>query len=264
MFSYYRYIGTVILVLLSLGILGSVIYVVLTHSYAKTANRKFNRMRYSYLGVRAITTFCCSLIVVILLASSVSGIQLFRPDSKAEQKSISFSESLAENKKSIALLEDPSWKDLTISKKLGVLQKLCDVERSRWGLSHPINIRSRAFRNNLQGCYNNDDHTVLINTYHLINDSPTDVLDTGYHAYEYSLVQLLDSVSEEQKSLSVFDVAKTYKEEFVNYVDGESCYDDYYCQSVEADARRYTEYASKQYQGIIKEYLTSEVKEIKK
>lgn len=263
--AYFRYIGVFVAVLLALAFVASVLYVVMTQEYSKSKagkeNKKFNKNRFSFLGARAISTACCSLIVFYLFGTSVTGFQLFRPNIGAEQESTSFSDYFEKNMETIALLEESRWEGLTTKEQLDVLQIVCNVEKARWGISHPIYIKSRAFKSDLLACYNNADHTVLINTSHLKDNSSMDILISILHecrhAYQHSLVDLYNSANGEQKNLAIFDVVKTYKAEFSDYKDGDYNYLEYYCQSVEEDSRNYSEHAANEYRDKILIYLDS-------
>lgn len=260
--AYMHYLRILIVVLLIIAVIVSIVYVVLTKRYSVSVSgknqRHFSFNRFSVLGVRTIMTSCTSLVVVYLVASTVTGIQLFNPKSQTAEDSVpSFVEYYEDNADIFDKLEEHTWATLSPEEKLDVLQVVCNGEKAKLGIKDPIYIKSKVFRNDLLGEFIAADNTVLINAKHLENDSSYSVLTTVthecYHSYERSLVKLYDTVDEDQKRLMAFDRAAHYKEEFANYHDGES--DDYYFQAVEIDARDYSEEAAEDYKDKILSHL---------
>lgn len=125
---------------------------------------------------------------------------------------------------------------------------VCNAETKRLGLQTPqISIKSRYFENNLLGAYMRADHTILINAKLLKETAEEALVCTAhecFHALQYDLVEFYDSVPDEKKKLMIFNTVEKYKTEFSNYKDG-YCedFDDYYDQSVEEDARSFSNYA---------------------
>lgn len=260
--AYMNYLRSFIVVLLIIAVIASIVYVVLTKKYAASVSgkkqRHFNFSRFSVLGVRTIITSCTSLVVVYLIASTVTGIQLFNPKSQTAESSVSsFVEYYEDNADVFDKLEQHTWETLSPEEKLDVLQVVCNGEKAKLGIKDPICIKSKVFRNDLLGEFVAADNTVLINAKHLENDSSYSVVKTVahecYHSYERSLVKLYDAVDEDQKRLMAFDHAVYYKEEFANYHDGES--EEYYFQAVEVDARDYSEKAAEDYRDKILSHL---------
>lgn len=260
--AYMNYLKTFILVLLIIATIASIAYVIMTKKYASSLSikkqRLFNFKRFSFLGARTIVTSSLMLIVVYLVFSTVTGIQLFRPATeKAENTTSSFAEYYESNADTFDKLEQNTWVTLSATEKLDVLQVLCNAEKAKLGVKDPINIKSKAFRSNLLGEFIPTDNTILINAKHLEEDSSYSILTTVthecYHSYERSLVKLYNSADEDQKNLMAFDRAKRYKEEFANYKDGEN--ERYYWQAVEIDAREYSEKAADDYRDKILSHL---------
>ena len=88
--AYMKYLGAFIITMFVIATIISVAYVLMTKKYSQTpACRKqkcFNFKRFSFLGVRTIVTSCTTLIVVYLIATSVTGLQLFRPATEEAAK----------------------------------------------------------------------------------------------------------------------------------------------------------------------------------
>ena len=260
MIAYFRYVGLLIVILLALSILLSVFYIVMTRQYSKSnackKNKKFCIKRYSFLGVRTITTMVCSFLIVVLLGSSLTGFQLYRPTQNAlTDTSVDYSEYLNKNIDSIMLL-DSGWEKLDNEQKMNVLQKVCNIERAKLGINNPIHVKSKAYMNDLLACYNPKDYSVSINAHHL-DDNGMDVLESClhecHHAYQFELVDLYNNISEEKKQLAVFTSVKSYKEELSNYKCGED-FDEYYQQKCEMDARSYALYEVQSYKNVINDY----------
>lgn len=266
MIAYFRYVSLLIVILLALSVLVSVLYIIMTRQYSKSKarkrNKKFSIKRYSFLGVRTITTLVCSFLIVCLLGSSLSGLQLYRPTQNAvADTSIDYSDYLNQNKDSILLL-DSGWEKLDNEQKMNVLQKICNIEKAKFGIKNPIYVKSKAYMNELLACYNPDDNTVSINA-QLLDDNGMDVLESCLHecrhAYQYELVDLYNQTNDQQKNLAIFTSARSFKEEFSDYKGGE-CFDEYYQQECEVDARSYAQYEVQSYKNIINDYKRKDKK----
>ena len=261
--GYFRYTGLLIVILLLFSVLAGIIYILMTRQYSSSKvsknNKKFSIKRFSLLGVRTIVTTCCSILIVFLVGSTISGNQLYKPSIDAATASADNSEYLIENNiDTIVLLESCRWKELDIEAKITVLQTVANIERSKLGIiTHPIYVKSKPFFNELLGCYDNKTNTALINTKHLEEDNSLEVLETAlhevYHAYEQSLIELFDSTNDEYKSLAVFNNSIKYKEEFLDYKSADQ-YEEYMHQTCESDARSYAQYEVQVYKNIINDY----------
>lgn len=260
--AYFNYLEVFIISSFVIAAFLSIVYIAMTKKYSSLIStgkpKYFNFKRFSILGTRTIVTVCSMLVVVYLLATTITGIQLFRPNyENAECYVQSFVEYYEDNAATFVKLEQNTWNKLAPSEKLDVLQVVCNAEKVKLGIQEPIYIRSKAFKSNLLGEYVYQYNTVLINIKHLEEDSSYSVLSTVthecYHSYERSLVSLYNNVDDEQKKLMTFDRAKQYKEEFANYKDGDS--EDYYWQTVEKDAREYSEKATEDYRDKILSHL---------
>ena len=250
--TYFQELDAFIIIASVIGVVGSVAYIFLTQEYSKSKtcakNKKFNKERLSALGARTIITSCCSLVVIYIAGTAITGLQLYRPSTEANDTSTGFIEYLDENSDTFDLLEESKWQTLTNNQKLDVLQMICNAERFRLGVQSSIRIKSRYFENNLLGSYVKADQTILINTKLLKEGTTKEVLECCthecFHALQYDLIEFYDSIPEDQKKLMIFDTVEKYKTEFSNYKDGYCAdFDDYYDQSVEEDARSFSNYA---------------------
>ena len=250
--TYFQELGVFILIAFLIGITGSIVYILMTLKYSKSKarlkNRGFNKIRFCALGARTIITSCCSIVVIYIAGTAITGIQLYRPSTEASDTSSGFIEYLDENSDAFDLLEESKWQTLTNNQKLDVLQMVCNGERIRLGIQSSIRIKSRYFENNLLGSYVKADQTIIINTKLLKEGTAEEVMACTthecFHSLQYDLVALYDSVPDEKKKLMIFNTVEKYKTEFSNYKDGYCAdFNDYYGQSVEEDARSYENYA---------------------
>ena len=250
--AYFEYYGIWISVLLIVSAIVSIVYIKMTRKYANSkiseTNKSFSRKRYCFLGTRTITTIICSIFVFILVGTSVTGLSLNRPNDKAVDTSKSFTEYLDENVESLDLLEESRWKKLSNQNKIDVLQDVCNAERLRLGIKSPLFIKTRILENNLLGTYINSSKTIIINYKLLEKGTPEEILECltheCFHSFQYELVDLYDSLSDEQKKLYIFQFVQDYKNEFAQYKNGYcSDFNEYYGQSIEENSRSYASYA---------------------
>lgn len=250
--AYFCELGVFIILMVSLGVIGSVVYIIMTQKYSKSKasekNKCFNKKRFSILGARTIISVCSSIVVFFLATTAATGMYLYRPSVEASDDSSSFIDYIDKNIDTFDLLEESKWQTLSNNRKLDVLQMVCNAERIRLGVQSSIRIKSRYFENNLQGAYLMVDRTVLINTQLLKEGKPREILECCthecFHALQHELVELYDSVSEDQRNLMIFNTVEEYKTEFASYQDGYGeDFDQYYDQKVEEDARSYSSYA---------------------
>lgn len=258
--AYFRYIGVFIVIVLTVACVVSLGYVVMTRMYSQSdvcgENRSFSSGRYSILGVRAITTACCSVVVLYLIGSSMTGSYQFRSVPSSKSGESGFGEYFTDNAETFMLLEQRRWEQLSSGEKFNVMQAVCDAERIRLGISHPIVIQSRNLKDDLLGCYVHSKRQVLIDSKHLEEDSSSEILETVthecFHSYEHNLVELYNSVGEKQKELRLFDKAEIYRAEFADYQDDGSLR--YYSQQVEEDSRTCAAQETERYYSMILTY----------
>lgn len=96
----------------------------------------------------------------------------------------------------------------------------------------------------------------------LLNDSSDELVNTiaheAYHSLQYRMIDTYEEANEDMKPLIFYYDASVYKEEFTNYIDGNSDICGYYTKKVEADARSYAKSATYEYFERIDEYLSDE------
>lgn len=161
------------------------------------------------------------------------------------------------------LLDEEEWKNLSTRKKSAVLQTVCNIEATYLGLDHELNLKIDNTRN-ISGAYNEKKHTITICN---VEESPEDLLDTicheAYHAMEWAVVDVYDSLPEDAQGLYYFANAMFWKKEFENYKSAEMEEDSadlfaYYFQETEIAARNYAEGKVEYYFTQIQELIDKE------
>lgn len=108
--TYFQKFGTFIIIASLIGVVGSMAYILLTQKYSKSKtcakNKNFNKKRFCALGARTIITSCCSLVVIYIAGTAITGIQLYRPSTETSDTSSGFIEYLDENSDTFDLLEE--------------------------------------------------------------------------------------------------------------------------------------------------------------
>ena len=168
-------------------------------------------------------------------------------------------ETIEKNITMLVLLDEDKWYSLSLDHKLSVLQTVANIERCSLRIPHELNVKAENLDGDLQGYYSDGEHKVVVNMDSLLYDPPYDLVNAvaheSYHSLEYRLIDAYNEASDDLKSLGIYEDAKTYKEEFDNYDDGEEDFLWYYCQQCEEDARDHAEYATRRYYRHINDYL---------
>lgn len=143
----------------------------------------------------------------------------------------------------ITKLTPSVWKTLSLNEKLRTLQQVANIECENLGLSKKPAVgihREEEFR----GYYSNRKEEVRIQADLLWADSTLRLIKTVahevYHCYEYELCETYNRWDEEKKSLWKERVEQ-YQYEFDHYVSSPESFEEYYYQSVEVDARNYSD-----------------------
>ena len=178
------------------------------------------------------------------------------------QKSSALSENTIEsNIETLALLQEDTWSDLSMTDRIDVLQTVADIEAAYWGLPHKLTVITSHTPENILGHYIDHIHTITIGTNHLQHGNPRDILETltheAYHAYEYRLADVYEDVSDAHKNLWLLNRAKVYSEELNNYTNSEDDLIGYLFQIVEFDSEAYSIAAVERYYDAINTYLNN-------
>lgn len=178
------------------------------------------------------------------------------------QKNAVLSENTIENNiKILALLQEDTWPSLSITDRIDVLQTAADIEAAYFGLPHKLTVITSNTSKNVLGHYIDHSHKITISINHIQHGNPRDILETltheAYHAYEYRLADVYEDVSDTHKNLRLLNRAKVYCEELNNYTNSEDDPIGYLFQIVEIDSETYSMAAVERYYDAINTYLNN-------
>lgn len=156
------------------------------------------------------------------------------------------------------------WNTLTSEEKFDTINAVIVNEQYNLGV---INYNQAVFKvedldDRLWGTYWHFDKSITIDKYHLENDDVYDVVNTACHEtrhlYQHTMIDLYENKDKDWKSLATKEDIQAYKNNFDNYVsalDGDECFDEYYNQYVEIDAREYGANRAEYYMSLVNYYL---------
>lgn len=250
--SYYDYIPVLILLAIGLSAVLMIVYFTLVFLLNKRQNTSANirqKLDLCFHGSRTISCLCMMIVIIPLAVNViVGGTEAFK-STYAEKPSSYTTASISENMDVLVNLRQDKWGKLTSKEKINTLQTVANIEASYLGLPHELNISVNNLGDSLIAQYKDDTHEIEINSDWLDKLNAKGALDAvcheAYHAYECRLVDAYDSMDETYKNLLDFDIILSYKENFQNYVEGDSI--DYFMQACEIKARRYAEDATTDY-----------------
>ncbi len=211
-----------------------------------------------FTGAAASTT-----LIICLFCNGYVDAALFSPD---EKPSSSYGEeyTVAANMDTVLLLQEEEWLDLSLEKRMDVLQCICNIEGNYLGLNREVHIDASKLEENLLGFYKDSDSSIQISTDLVESGNPYETLNAVchemYHAGQARYIEIFESLDEDaQRSYFLYD-ASVYANEFRNYkrartADDVSDYLEYYWQRCEQDARGYAQKAVTDYYNRILEYL---------
>lgn len=140
-------------------------------------------------------------------------------------------------------LHSEEWYQLSVQERLDVMQILANTEAQILGLPVELNVVADNLNDYTWGQYSEETHTISINADVLEKESAERLIDIccheAYHAYQYRLIDLYRSASDEQKNFRLFGRVVQYIWEFQNYKRDTTR--EYYDQACEEDARLYSQ-----------------------
>lgn len=156
----------------------------------------------------------------------------------------SFEALAIQNKAVLRNLSNDKWSNLSYEDKMDTLQTVVNIEATYLTIS-PITLKSTKLEDNTVGQYSYDENIIYIDSEFIAISESTDALDTicheCRHAYQHSVVDMLDWSQDSVNSHYYYRSAQQWKLEFNDYQSGQFDYDTYYQQSIEVDARVYAE-----------------------
>lgn len=225
-------------------------------------NRKRIMLRRAYrclmgtFSIMAITSAC---LCVPLFFQTVFTGGILKSSVKAETVCIPEEAMIEQKMDTLLLLQEHEWASLPPMEKLAVLQTVANIERNYFGLPVEVNVVAGKLKEDTLGQYNDSMHTISISIEVLENYDASECLEVVthecQHAYQARLVDAYQNANAVDRQLRLFNAARSYSEEYVNYEDGDSSSSGYYNQDCESDAREYSYKAVDYYYRIIDEYL---------
>lgn len=157
----------------------------------------------------------------------------------------------------VLLLQTKEWKQLNTDTKLMVMQKIADIEANHLGID-PVDVSADFMSDTTLGYYHDGTRTIVLNLHLFSGEKSHSALTTLcheiYHAYQHRLVDLYDRSDGAVRKLLLFRDAARYKDEFANYIDSSTDYDEYCGQQCEMDSDQYAADALITYSYHINQY----------
>lgn len=239
------------LVIVAITVLVIGVYLYLVMAGVRTLRKLARHLIWFSLGMRTICAFGSLILTTTLFVSWLFGLPLLRASVKAELPDAASELTVSDHATELLPLADGTWMSLDTQEKLDVLQVLANIEGSRLGLGHELNVGCDVLGELTAASYRDSEHLIVVNLKRL-NDEPSAIIDSicheAYHALERRLVELAMAAPESAQSLNVVKRGKQYALEFEQYKDADTDgFLAYYTQSVEADAREHAELATEDY-----------------
>lgn len=205
------------------------------------------------LSARTVFFFVISCLLIVTIVKSRLDIPLINTQTEARE-----GKTIAKNIDTVLLLQEEQWEILNVEERLRVMKIISEIECNYLGIT-PVNVVSNVLDFGTLGGYNNDTHTITLNLSSLVSQDAHTMLHAitheAYHAYQYELVRLYDSLDPRDQKLLCFSDTEKYKEEFTNYIQGIFDYQAYASQACEEDSDDYADSAVYDYYRRIDEYL---------
>ncbi|MBR5974593.1 MAG: hypothetical protein IK020_05350 [Clostridiales bacterium] len=146
---------------------------------------------------------------------------------------------LQNQKESLLLLDEDSWKELSITRRLNICQIIANIETQRLGLHHELNVVVSDIKSDAFAYYDESQHMIVIDleclTYSCAAETCNTVTHESFHAMQKQLVNEYSG----NESKEIDTALTTYKHEFENYINPETDKLGYYTQTCEISAREY-------------------------
>lgn len=204
---------------------------------------------------KVIVAVCLAFFMVPISGKLIMGKDLFEAKMVLPAGTQENPHTIAANIDTVCKLQEDVWGTLSPQEKMEVLQTVANIEANYLGLKDGMKVVASSLESGVLGLYNSHNHQITVELNCLDTMSAHKVLDVicheAYHGYEHRLVDLYNSLDEEERRLLLFTDAEDYRREFVNYTTGVG----YYSQKVEKHSRDYAEDAVKDYYDRIEKHL---------
>ena len=193
------------------------------------------------IGIQTVSIFL-SVTLVIGLYSMLSDRPLVNSSIRAG--SMEYSEDSdglnADILRSLAIFGDDRWDELPLEDKTGTLQYLLNLEAAYLKIE-PLTLKVVKLEEYTLGSCYYERGTVYIDFEHMRIGGPFDCIVTicheAYHAYQNTVVDILDFTDDFVKASPYFENARNWRDNFENYIFAGM---EYFLQPVEADAFSYS------------------------
>lgn len=204
------------------------------------SGKKLRQYRFTFRRL-SLLAFCLTFLGPSVLVMTVYGLKspsLQAQTRPSNSETNAFEQLVNENMDTLKQLEPQTWPQLSPQQRLDLSQTLANIETSYLGIPS-LSVVSSKLEDSILGRYRNE--TILIDLSYLQEASPAELVDVVCHecrhAYQESVVNMLDWSDETVQTHAFYREARQWKEDFAYYVSGDT--PAYYEQSVEQDARKY-------------------------
>lgn len=211
----------------------------------------------SFLGVRTIITLLFVLLASISLVHRVYTVSLMAR--AADEENRTWAEYTVDNQyQSLKNLDGEQWIALSLSEKLSVLNTVKYIEMNALGIDHDIQLVCESLGETTIGSYQESTYTMFLNEKWMSSADADEwvncICHEIYHAKEYQLCRLYESMPEQYRNMPEFRNVPVYQYEFSHYITGETDdlqeLDAYGNQKIESEARRYALAATWKYMNL--------------
>ncbi len=196
------------------------------------------------MGIRSIVVTCFAVLWLSIAVNTAFGngqlLSRVKPEGGNDQ-----TVDLADYEDVLGKLQNDIWQELTVQQRLDTLQVVANIECSRLGLPHELTLDGRIMDEHINAFYTDSLHSISVNLEYLEQGTSYQLLKTvcheAYHAYQFRLCDVWDTLDRQYQQLKAFEYVRSYKSEFCNYVEGTDDFVNYYIQACEVTARAYAE-----------------------
>jgi len=143
---------------------------------------------------------------------------------------------------SFAIFGEGAWEKASLEDRASALQHLLNLEAAYLRIE-PLTLKVVKLNRFIVGSYRYDRGVAYIDYEHLRDGNPAEVIDTicheAFHAYQHAVVDSLDFSDEVVQTSRYFHQARSWHDNFENYIPSSVCYYSYRLQPVEYDAFAY-------------------------
>ncbi len=151
----------------------------------------------------------------------------------------------------VKIVYDCNWESSNNEKRAHVLFEVVKFEASQLGISPPKVYITNEMKEITYGSYDNETNIIRMSNYHLGQRTKKECITTAlhelYHAYEFSVINITKTLSDEQKSNVYFEKANKWVLANENYSEDHKNPATYENNMLEVDARAYAEKTTEKY-----------------